>query len=322
MSYEYKSDNLILSTLKVIVRSRIADILFVPFYSLAVGLGVIFRRVGIQFLPYSRKVGDLMGGQFVMRNYYEPLPERKVSYFEKVNYKSIKEQVKLYELYTLAYELNYKDFQNQVNAHLGSGIDRFNLENTTFHTIDSFVYFKFLLVNKPLNILEIGSGNSTKIALAYKRMMLNKGLVVNLVCVEPFEVLWLENSGEIDVKRSKVESTDIYKRATTFDLLFIDSSHVVKLGGDIEYIYTKLLPSLQSGTYVHIHDIFSPSAFPEKWRYNEVRLWAEQVIVDALVATDSLEHLFSLYSIKGEVLELSSNLNSEYIPSSAYFEKK
>jgi len=71
------------------------------------------------------------------------------------------------------------------------------------------------------------------------------------------------------------------------DILFIDSSHVIRPQGDVLFEYLELLPSLNKGVIVHIHDIFSPRNYPEQWLKDEVRLWNEQYLLEAFLCHNS-----------------------------------
>ena len=59
--------------------------------------------------------------------------------------------------------------------------------------------------------------------------------------------------------------TDIYSNLKENDILFIDSSHIVKTAGDLNYIFFEILPLLNSGVIIHVHDIFFPFEYPEEW---------------------------------------------------------
>lgn len=83
------------------------------------------------------------------------------------------------------------------------------------------------------------------------------------------------------------------------DLLFIDSSHIIRPQGDVLWLYLEILPRLRSGVIVHIHDFFSPRDYPREWLVDKGLLWNEQYLVEALLSnTDrykvllSLNHLF------------------------------
>jgi len=86
------------------------------------------------------------------------------------------------------------------------------------------------------------------------------GIKTSHICFEQFSSSWLESIPGLEIVREKIEGTSI--DWSTFlsevDLLFIDSSHVVRQQGDVLYEFLGIIPSLAKGVYVHIHDIFTP----------------------------------------------------------------
>ena len=71
------------------------------------------------------------------------------------------------------------------------------------------------------------------------------------------------------------------------DILFIDSSHVIRPQGDVVFEYLQILPSLNKGVIVHVHDIFSPKNYPEFWLEGMVRLFNEQYLLEAFLSHNS-----------------------------------
>jgi hypothetical protein len=67
------------------------------------------------------------------------------------------------------------------------------------------------------------------------------------------------------------------------DILFIDSTHVLRIGSDVQYEFLEVLPRLRPGVYVHIHDIFMPAEYPEAWVRREHRFWTEQYLLQAFL---------------------------------------
>jgi hypothetical protein len=68
------------------------------------------------------------------------------------------------------------------------------------------------------------------------------------------------------------------------DILFIDPSHVLKIGNDVQYEYLEILPRLNKGVIVHVHDIFIPCNYPKKWVLEKHRFWNEQYLFQAFLA--------------------------------------
>ena len=71
------------------------------------------------------------------------------------------------------------------------------------------------------------------------------------------------------------------------DIVFIDSSHVVKIGSDVVYEFLELLPRLKAGVMVHFHDIFLPAEYPKSWVLEDRRFWNEQYLLQAFLAFNS-----------------------------------
>ncbi len=104
------------------------------------------------------------------------------------------------------------------------------------------------------------------------------------LCVEPYEQPWLEELG-VEVIRRRVEELpmDLFLELAENDVLFVDSSHVIRPQGDVVHIYLEMLPKLKKGVIVHVHDIFSPRDYLEKWIVEDVRLWNEQYLLEAFL---------------------------------------
>ena len=108
------------------------------------------------------------------------------------------------------------------------------------------------------------------------------------MCIEPYEAPWLEAAGA-KVMRQRVEALDpsLFSALQSGDILFIDSSHVIRPQGDVVYLFLRILPSLASGVMVHVHDIFTPRDYPAEWLAKRVWLWNEQYLLEGLLSGGS-----------------------------------
>ena len=68
------------------------------------------------------------------------------------------------------------------------------------------------------------------------------------------------------------------------DILFIDSSHTVRIGGDVVHLFCEVIPRLAPGVIVHVHDIYLPYEYPRAWVEQLRWYWAEQYLLQALLA--------------------------------------
>jgi hypothetical protein len=164
---------------------------------------------------------------------------------------------------------------------------QFGYDNVMFGPGDAEIYYNLIRTHRPRRIVEIGSGNSTLMALlaiaANRRE--DPGYSCAVTCIEPYEMPWLESTG-VTVVRERVESVDLarFTELGENDILFIDSSHVIRPYGDVLREFNEILPSLSAGVLVHVHDIFTPRDYPESWLRAERRLWNEQYLLEAFLA--------------------------------------
>ena len=110
---------------------------------------------------------------------------------------------------------------------------------------------------KPQQVIEVGSGVSTAIILD----ALDRNDVAHQVtCIEPYPSSWLVHNKAVTLIREPVQVLDIeiFKTLSRNDLLFIDSTHTVKPGSDVNYLMLEVLPRLNPGVIVHFHDIYLP----------------------------------------------------------------
>ena len=68
------------------------------------------------------------------------------------------------------------------------------------------------------------------------------------------------------------------------DLLFINSTHIIRPQGDVLFEYLQLIPSLESGVFVHVHDVFTPRDYLDEWLLEEKRFWNEQYLLEAILS--------------------------------------
>lgn len=114
---------------------------------------------------------------------------------------------------------------------------------------------------KPKKIIEVGSGVSTYCMLnALDMNEKETGTSTLLSCIEPFPSDILKKTTKINLISKKVQTVlfDLFLELEANDLLFIDSSHTVKPGGDVNYIILEVIPRLKTGVIVHFHDIYLP----------------------------------------------------------------
>lgn len=224
-------------------------------------------------------------------------------------------------------------FTNEIEGAFPSAsenMDEFHFNNHAFEAGDAEFLYQLIRLKKPQRIIEVGSGFSSRIAARAikKNQQENPEQKVEHICIEPYEMPHLEKQG-FTVIRDKVEniSPAFFEKIEKNDLLFIDSSHIIKPAGDIIHLYLHILPTLPSGVIVHIHDIFSPRNYPTEWLTNEIRLWNEQYLVEAfLTHNNQWEVLATLNLLKHShyscLKKVCPYLTPTHEPGSLYIQKK
>lgn len=166
----------------------------------------------------------------------------------------------------------------------------FGYLNNFFSAGDAEILYGVIRRDKPRRIIEVGSGRSTLVAqLAIKQNCRHDpDYACDHICIEPYEVPWLEGTG-VTVIRERVELVDLalFDRLEAGDILFVDSSHVIRPQGDVLREINEIYPRLKAGVLVQIHDIFTPRDYHRQWVIDEMRMWNEQYLLEAFLAYNS-----------------------------------
>lgn len=163
----------------------------------------------------------------------------------------------------------------------------FYFNNGFFGGTDALALYCMVRHLRPALVVEVGAGFSSRVCAR----ALSRNGHGELVCIEPFpdDVLRHGFPGLTALVTKGVEEVglDTFGQLKANDILFIDSSHVVKIGGDVNYLFQEVLPRLAPGVVVHVHDIFFPLAGRREWVMEERRFWTEQDLLQAFLAFNS-----------------------------------
>jgi Methyltransferase domain len=165
----------------------------------------------------------------------------------------------------------------------------YHYNNPNFGSGDAEALYCMIRLHKPCTLIEIGSGFSTRLARRALDRNKQEGQPGKLVCVEPYEMPWLEQLGVDSLVRQPVETLDegFFLGLGESDVLFIDSSHVIRTGGDVNHIFRRIVPALPAGVLVHVHDVFLPFEYPQEWVDGLRRFFTEQYLLQAFLAFNS-----------------------------------
>ncbi len=169
--------------------------------------------------------------------------------------------------------------------------ERYYIENGFFPHGDGIILAAMVAAKRPKRIIEIGSGFSTACMLD---SIERHGLDTHITCVEPFPVrlranLTAKDATNVEIVEAMVQATDpeVYRDLEANDILFIDSTHVIKTGSDVCFELFEILPRLKPGVIVHIHDIQYPFEYPDVWIFDKKRSWNEIYAVRAFLMYNS-----------------------------------
>ena len=266
---------------------RLADMALSPITFVSALWFKLIRRIGAHHMRLSREIFRRVGVFPIRDHYYEPLFQpRRLR-------RSLREVRKLPGLdLDPPRQLALLDQFRYADELRGFPVKRaaervFYYDNGAFESGDAEYLYGVVRHFRPGRIIEIGSGDSTLMVRNAIRKNREEAPDYGCehVCIEPFEVPWLESVG-VRVVRTPVERVGdgLFRDLQRNDVLFIDSSHVIRPQGDVLFEYLEILPQLASGVLVQIHDIFTPRDVPDDWVRNRVRFWNEQYLLEAFLS--------------------------------------
>ena len=243
----------------------------------------LFRTVPIRaahhllFLAQSQPdLSDAWGYHIRPIHYYEPLPDFRSITAEQTTRRHTYPGIDFRWEEQLALVSELAPYSEELREL------EFDFDNGYFTGLDATVYYSLIRHLRPQRVIEIGSGYSTQIA--------NKALTRNgtgkLTCIEPYPERLNGLQGRIELITKRVEEIDVdfFSSLSANDILFIDSSHVVKFGSDVCYAFLEILPILKPGVWIHVHDIFFPYDYPAEWLINQRQALNEQYLLEAFLS--------------------------------------
>ena len=250
----------------------------------------VVRRAGIQRQPISRWIFSVVGIYPLRDHYYKPLVRPDALRFSLSDERNLpgldlNESGQL----ELLSELVWADELLEIPRD-ATGRREFYYNNEFFQSGDAEILYSMVRRFRPSRVVEIGSGHSTLLVAAATSANAEEDETYSCghTCIEPYEMPWLADIG-VNVLRSRTEDVDLdlFRSLERNDVLFIDSSHVIRPQGDVLFEYLEVLPILQSGVIVHVHDIFTPRDYPHEWVVELRRMWNEQYLLEAFLTNNT-----------------------------------
>lgn len=243
--------------------------LFKLFNSLVGMVPAPLMRRTLRAMMYHPEIADRVGYTVYPQVFYSPFPDPKEVdvaktkiprdlpgvYFNFVETKNLMSNLARYSAETNEF---IKNRPSEVLA-------RWNL---TYPRTDSATLYAMLRHLKPKRYIEVGCGWSTRCSTAALKRNQAEGHVCKSTFIEPFPPPYLDQQNlPGDFIKEKIERVplELFQQLEAGDVLFIDTSHVLKIQNDVEWELIHILPTLKAGVIVHIHDIFCPYDYPIEW---------------------------------------------------------
>lgn len=234
------------------------------------------------FVPKQKAYEAFIKYDFYLfqKHYYLPIPDEQDLAYARRDTELVGVKIDIESAFTfIETVLNpYKAEFNAFPVH-ESKDGGFYLVNGTFMAIDGNVYYSLIRHHKPRRVVEIGSGNSTLLAAAaIRKNVAESEQKTELICIEPYPMPMLRQHipeiTQLVEKRVQDIELSFFEELKAGDILFIDSTHVLRPGGDVWWEYCEILPRLAPGVFVHVHDISLPKPYPAvyldyHWYWNE-----------------------------------------------------
>jgi hypothetical protein len=202
--------------------------------------------------------------------------------------------------------------------------------NRFFNALDADLLYAIIRNRRPPRVLEVGSGFST---LAIERAATrnrDEGAPLRHDVFDAFP------SGRLGPVRDRLELHAVaaetipvaaFAELQGGDVLFIDTTHAVRPGGDVVHLLLDALPRVAPGVLVHIHDFFRPFEYPRTLMERYGVFWQEHHLVQALLCgSDAFEILCANYAVTrlhpAAVRELIPGLDSDMAPSSLWLRRR
>ncbi len=251
-------------------------------------------------------LGEHFGVHITPNHFYFPIPDtRKLEQKLWENHSdmvgiSMNEdaQLSLLSEFYSRYKDEYDSFPLTEDER--ESIFQYYVNNKKFESVDGEVLYCMVRHFKPERIIEVGSGFSTLLIseAVLKNKEEDKEYSAEFISIDPFPDKIIQGGvpGLSRILKKKVQEVPLseFEKLSENDILFIDSSHVLKIGSDVQYEFLEILPRIRKGVFVHFHDIFLPAEYPEEWVKKEFRFWNEQYILQAFMSfNESFEVVFA-----------------------------
>jgi|GEM_PF-377139 len=168
---------------------------------------------------------------------------------------------------------------------------RYDPRNDFFLYGDAVILFCMLMHHRSAAVVEVGSGYSSALLLDVRD---RRQPDLRLTFIEPnpgdrlYPLTSAHDREDVRIFPYEVQVVEkgLFAELNAGDLLFIDTGHVSKTGGELNYLLFEILPQLRPGVIIHFHDIFWPFEYPETLVLEKGYAWSEVYLLRAFLSSN------------------------------------
>ncbi|NOD83539.1 class I SAM-dependent methyltransferase [Ruegeria sp. HKCCD6119] len=198
----------------------------------------------------------------------------------------ISQLVAEYERHKAALEALKDPARNQTGYRTGNGY---------YDSPDADALYLMIRRFQPKRVIEVGCGNSTRVS---RQAIIDGNLDTTITAIDPYPRADIAHVVD-RFEQKRLEETDpaLFAELEAGDILFIDSSHVVRMSNDVAHLFCRIIPSLNPGVVIHVHDVFLPYEYPKRFFY-DCPGWGEQYVLHSLLQSGAYSMLWPGYYLQ------------------------
>jgi hypothetical protein len=236
-----------------------------------------------------RRAAERAGFQVVLKTFYSPIPELDKlppGWFERVSdLPGIDLRLdRQLELLRERLGAPMAEFRPPAKAPTA---DAYGSDNPSYSLLDASVLYAMVRSMRPRRIVELGSGQSSLVTAEAVRANAADGASCRYEAYDPYPGVAAGGlPGLTSLERVAAQHVPLatFEALQDGDVLFVDTTHTVKTGSDVNHVVLEILPRLARGVVVHVHDIFLPFEYPPGFLADFGLYWAEQYLLQAFLA--------------------------------------
>ncbi|WP_074736382.1 class I SAM-dependent methyltransferase [Ruegeria halocynthiae] len=171
----------------------------------------------------------------------------------------------------------------------------YETNNGYYDSPDADALYLMIRRFQPKRVIEVGCGNSTRVT---RQAIIDGGLQTTITAIDPYPRADIAHVvDQFEQKRLEEVDPALFDQLEAGDVLFIDSSHVVRMSNDVAHLFCRIIPALKPGVVIHVHDVFLPYEYPKRFFY-DCPGWGEQYMLHTLLQSDFYSMLWPGYYLQ------------------------